>query len=72
MLLLPRTDMQSKILVPSEGISLRTILGPLECQYGAVVGNCLSLILYLDFSFLQVISGLDIHESLVLKGSLFV
>ena len=71
MLSVPRTDVQHMILVPWEGIALRTILGPLECQYRAVVGNCLSLILYLDFIFLQVISGLDIPESLVLKGSLF-
>ena len=71
MLLVPKTDVQCTILVPWEGIALRTILGPLECHYGAVVGNCLSLSLYLDFIFLQVTSGLDIPESLVLKGSLF-
>lgn len=71
MLLVPRTDVQLTILVPWEGIALRTILGPLECQYGTIVGNCLPLILYLDFIFLQVISGLDIAESLVPKESLF-
>lgn len=71
MILVPRTDVQRTILVPWEGIALWTILGLLECQYGAIVGNCLSLILYLDFIFLQVISGLDILESLVLKGSSF-
>ena len=67
----PKTDMKCMISVPWEGIALRTILGPLECHYGAVVGNCLSLSLYLNFIFIQVISGLDIPKSLVLKGSLF-
>ena len=67
----PRIDMKCMILVPWEGIALRTILGPLECHYGAVVGDCLCLSLYLDFIFLQVISGLDIPELVVLKGSLF-
>ena len=71
MLPVPKTDVQCMILVPWEGIALRTILGPLECHYGAVVGNCLSLSLYLDFIFLQVISGLDIPKLLVLKGNLF-
>ena len=71
MLHVPKIDVQRMIMVPWEGIALRTILGPLECQYEAVVGNCLYLILYLDFIFLQVISGLDIPELLVLKGSFF-
>ena len=67
MLPIPKVDVQCMILVPWEGIALRTILGPLECQYGVVVGNCLPLILYLDFIFLQVTSRLDIPESLVPK-----
>ena len=71
MLSIPKPDMQCTILVPWEVIALQTIFGPLECQYRAVAGNCLSLILYLDFIFLQVISRLDIPELLVLKGSLF-
>ena len=71
MLPVPRTDMQHTILVPWEGIALQTILEPLEFQYRVVVGNCLSLSLYLDFIFLQVISRLDIPELLVLKGSSF-
>ena len=56
MLPVPRTDVQCRILVPWEGITLRTILGPLEFLYRAVVGNCLSLIHYLKFIFLQEIS----------------
>ena len=71
MLSVPKPDVQHTILVPWEGIALWTILGPLKCHYGAVVGNYLSLSLYLDFIFLQVISGLDIPKSLVSKGSLF-
>ena len=71
MLPVPKTDMQHTILVPWEGIALRTIIGPLECQYEVVVGNSLSLSLYIEFILLQVISGLDILELLVLKGSLF-
>ena len=71
MLLVTKTDVQHTILVPWEGISLRTIPGPLECNYEAVVDNCLSLSLYLDFIFVQVISELDILEFLVLKGSSF-
>ena len=43
MLLVPKIDVHHMILVPWEGIDLWTILGPLECHYGAVVGNCLSL-----------------------------
>ena len=71
MLLVPKEDMQRIILVPWEGIAMWTILGPLECHYGVVVGNCLSLNLYHDFGFLQVISGLDIPELLILNVSLF-
>jgi hypothetical protein len=41
-LLVPKVDVQCMILVPWEGIALRTILAPLVCHYGAVVGNCLS------------------------------
>ena len=39
---IPKADVQRMILVPWEGIALRTILAPLVCHYGAVVGNCLS------------------------------
>ena len=43
MLLVPKADVKRTILAPWEGIALQTILGPLECHYEAVVGNCLSL-----------------------------
>ena len=70
--LVPRTNVQCMILVPWEGIALRTILAPLVRHYEAVMSNCPSLkILYLDFVFLQVISGLDIPELFVGKESLF-
>ena len=52
----PKTGVKHMILVPWDGIAMWTILGPLECQYRAVVGNCVFSILYLDFIFLQVIS----------------
>ena len=71
MLSVPKTNVQHTILVPCEGITLRTILGPLECHYRAVVGDYRSLSLYIDFIFSQVISRLDIPELLVLEGSLF-
>ena len=72
MLPIPMADMQHMILDPWEGIALWTILAPLVCHYGAIVGNCpSSKNLYLDFVFLQAISGLDIPKLLVLKESLF-
>ena len=68
----PKTYVQHTILVPWEGIALRTILGPLECHYGEVVGNYVSFKTSILTSFvLQVISGLEIPELLVLNGSLF-
>jgi hypothetical protein len=68
----PREDVQCMILVPWEGIALRSILVPLVCHYRAVVGNCpSSKNLYFDFVFLQVILGLDILELFVGKESLF-
>ena len=39
----PWADVQHMILVPWEGIVLRAILAPLECHYGVVVGNSLSI-----------------------------
>ena len=68
----PRADVQHMILVPREGIALRTILAPLVHHYEVVVGNCpSSKNLYFDFVFLQMISRLDILESFVVKESLF-
>jgi hypothetical protein len=68
----PRADVQRTISVPWEDIALCTLLAPLVRHYRAGVDIYHSLKnLYLDFLFLQAISGLDIPELLVLKESLF-
>jgi hypothetical protein len=39
----PWANVQHTILVPWGGIVMRCILAHLECHYGVVVGNCLSI-----------------------------